>query len=232
MIGQLLDTLLPPACLGCDRPAKDTATALCAPCSRSLPRLPPGCPVCADALPPALETTQPCAQCQKRLPAFARTSAALAYVEPVDAWVSALKYRRELRFAAPLAELLTRAVGDAPRPDVLIPVPLHDSKIRSRGFNQSIEITRPLARSLGVPWRHDLARRVRPTAPQQGQSAAQRRRNLRGAFAADAEVAGLHVAIVDDVMTTGATADALAKCLNQAGAAEVSAWVVARALKD
>lgn len=226
-----LDTLLPPVCLGCERPADDFATALCIRCSDALPGLPRCCPICADALPPAVTTEQPCAQCQKRRPAFARTVAASPYAEPVDAWISALKYGRALRFAAPLGELLASAINDAPRPDLLIPVPLHDSKVRSRGFNQAIEITRPLARRVELPWRHDLARRIRPTAPQQGQSAEARRRNLRGAFAADTDVAGLHVAIVDDVMTTGATADALATSLMRAGAREVSTWVVSRALK-
>ncbi|MBR9814938.1 ComF family protein [bacterium] len=232
MMRRLRDTLLPPACLGCDRPADDLAISLCGACARNLPPLPLCCPVCGDALPPQVSTCQACANCQKRKPAFARTIAALAYAPPVDDWIGALKYRGQLRHAGPLAGLLARAVASQPKPDLLIPVPLHDSKLRSRGFNQAIELTRPLARELELPWRHDLARRLRPTPPQQGQTATQRRRNLRGAFAAKDEIAGLHVAIVDDVMTTGATADALAQSLKKAGAAEVSAWVVARALRD
>ena len=227
-----LNTLLPPACLGCERPADDLDTSLCQRCTSALPVLPLTCPVCADALPPAVATPQACAQCQKRKPAFARTTAAVAYADPVDGWISALKYRSELRHAGPLAALLARAVADQPRPDLLIPVPLHNSKLRSRGFNQAIELTRSLARETRLPWRHDLAQRIRPTAPQQGQSAEARRRNLRGAFAASDAVTGLHVAVVDDVMTTGATVDVLAQSLKQAGAAEVSAWVVARALRD
>lgn len=227
-----LDTLLPPACPGCERVADNPASGLCRRCTRVLPKMPCVCPLCADALPPAVTTPQPCANCQKRTPAFARTSAALPYAGPVDDWISALKYRGELRYAAPLASLLSTAVAGVAQPELLIPVPLHDSKLRSRGFNQAIELLRPLARRFGLPWRHDLARRTRPTAPQQGQSAAQRRRNLRGAFAADPAVSGLHIGIIDDVMTTGATADELARSLKRAGACEVSVWVVARALRD
>ena len=232
MIGRWLNTLLPPACPGCDRPADNLVSSLCHRCTSALPALPAVCPVCADALPPAVITPQPCANCQKRTPAFTRTTAAVAYSEPVDDWISALKYRGELRYAAPLASLLAAVVTDHDKPQLLIPVPLHDSKLRSRGFNQAIELLRPLARQCDLPWRHDLARRTRATAPQQGQSAAQRRRNLRGAFAADPAVSGLHIGIVDDVMTTGATADELARSLKRAGASEVSVWVVARALRD
>ena len=205
---------------------------VCARCAPALPRLGRPCPRCADALPPTAAPDQACARCLQRSPASARAVSALRYDTPVDDWISGLKYRRELRHVQPLADALTDACVQAPRPDLLIPMPLHDRKLCARGFNQCIELGRPLARALGLGWRTDLARRVRHTPPQRGQDAAARRRNVRGAVQVSPEVRGRHVALLDDVMTTGATADELARTLRRAGAAEVSVWVVARAVRD
>jgi ComF family protein len=110
-----------------------------------------------------------------------------------------------------------------------VPVPLHPSRYRTRGFNQALEIARPLADRLKLPLCPNLCRRVRPTPPQRLLDAQTRRQNLRGAFQTTADLSGCRIALVDDVLTTGATADALAAVLKQAGAKQVEVWVLARA---
>ena len=111
-------------------------------------------------------------------------------------------------------------------------MPLHPARLRERGFNQAVELARPLARRLGVPLAAALCRRLRDTPAQASLDRAARRRNVRGAFACDGDLSGRHVAVVDDVLTSGATIDALARALKKAGAARVSAWVAARAPRD
>lgn len=112
--------------------------------------------------------------------------------------------------------------------DAVVPVPLHRSRLRGRGYNQSLELARPLAKRMQVPLNLGIER-VRATPPQTAISRAERRRNVRGAFAATADFSGLRIAVIDDVMTSGATVDAVAQCLRKAGAARVEVWVVARA---
>ncbi|MCA1978111.1 MAG: ComF family protein, partial [Thiobacillus sp.] len=129
-----------------------------------------------------------------------------------------------------LADCLANAVAQAPRPDVLVPMPLHPARIRERGFNHAAEIARGVAHRLGCPLDLQACTRVRDTPPQMALKYEARRRNVRGAFACRAEVGGRHIALVDDVMTTGTSLDELATTLKRAGAREVSCWVVARAL--
>src|SRR5690606_29209375 len=128
-----------------------------------------------------------------------------------------------------LAHLLVQACVDAPRPQAVVPVPLHCARLRRRGYDQALELARPLAHALALPLQPRLLQRVRATAPQSELSAAARRRNLRDAFVVAADAAPpAHVVLVDDVMTTGATLHAAARALRHAGVARVDAWVCAR----
>jgi len=150
----------------------------------------------------------------------------------VDHFIRALKFHQQLGLARLLGEQLARRLAqEAPRPDLIIPVPLHRARLRERGYNQALEIARPLARALGVPLDFRSLVRIRATAPQTGMTVKARRKNLRAAFALRdaAAVRNLRVALVDDVMTTGSTVQAAAKCLRAAGAREVEIWVIARA---
>jgi ComF family protein len=150
----------------------------------------------------------------------------------VDHFIRALKFHQQLGLARLLGEQLARRlVPETPRPDLIIPVPLHGARLHERGYNQALEIARPVARALGVPLDFRSLVRVRATAPQTGMTVAARRKNLRGAFALrdDAAVRNLRVALVDDVMTTGSTVQAAAQCLCASGAREVEIWVIARA---
>jgi ComF family protein len=155
--------------------------------------------------------------------------AACVYSAPLDGLLPRFKFHLDLAAGRLLAQLLTEACADAPRPQALVPVPLHRARLRRRGYDQALELAKPLARALDLPLQSRLLQRVRPTVPQSELSAAARRRNLRDAFAVDV-VAALpaHVVLVDDVMTTGATLHAAARALRRAGVARVDAWVCAR----
>ncbi len=152
------------------------------------------------------------------------------YTSPIDHLIQALKYGRQLSCARILGEYLAAHIGDiATKPDVVVPVPLHRARLRERGFNQSLELARPLAKRLGIPLIIDGARRTRPTVPQTGLRLKERQKNVRGAFAVMQDFTDKRIAIVDDVMTSGATVEALARALRKAGAGAVEVWVVARA---
>ncbi len=174
---------------------------------------------------------QVCGACLRHPPAWQRTRAALLYDFPVDSLIGALKYRGDLSLAPLLADCLAGNV-EAGAVEVLLPLPLHPARLRARGFNQAAELARPLARRLGLPLLHSAAQRVRDTPPQAGLDRVARLKNLRGAFAVvqQEQVCGRRVAVLDDVMTSGATLGELARALKQAGALEVECWVIARAL--
>lgn len=199
----------------------------CAPCHAALPRLAdPCCRVCA--LP--LTSGEVCGACLAHPPRYDRVHAPFAYVFPVDALIARYKYGGELSLAPVLAAELT---GNAPpQADAVVPMPLSAARLRERGFNQAHELARIAGRGLRVPVLGHACRRVRDTAPQAALAWKERARNIRGAFVCDADLSGQRIAVVDDVMTTGATLDELARVLKCAGAVEVQGWVVARTLKD
>lgn len=195
----------------------------CPACDAALPYL--GSAVCPSCALPTPDGSS-CGRCLQRPPDFNRTVAAFAYAFPLDKLVQALKYGEQLALAEALAERLAQRVER--RPDRILPMPLHPARLRERGFNQSLELARGIARKLDIPLLADGAQRVRDTTPQSGLPWKERKRNMRNAFACDLDLHGLHVAVVDDVMTSGATLNELARTLRRAGAREVSAWVVAR----
>ena len=172
---------------------------------------------------------QRCGACLGRPPPFDAAVAAWAYAFPIDRLLHALKYGGSLALAEPFGQALASAAATRNdcRVDALVPLPLSTARQRERGFNQAYEIARHVAAHLGVPLVRGLAR-IRDSAPQATLAWDARVRNLRGAFAANVSVRGRHVAIVDDVMTTGATLAAAANALRRAGACRVEAWVVAR----
>jgi len=172
-----------------------------------------------------------CGACQQLEPAFHATRAVFRYEHPVDSLLHGLKYHGRLDLARVLGILVATELASRGEiaTDVLVPVPLDRSRLRERGYNQSLELARPIARRLGLPLDPFGVARNRPTRPQTELSCAERRKNVRGAFSVTNDFSGKNVAIVDDVMTSGATADALAAALKQAGARQVEVWVVARA---
>ncbi|MDR7070785.1 ComF family protein [Pseudoxanthomonas japonensis] len=157
------------------------------------------------------------------------TRAVFVYGFPLDRLVPRFKFHRDLAAGRLMAGLMTQALASAPRPDAIVPVPLHSRRLRERGYDQALELARPLASAFGLPLRPDLLQRIRPTTPQSELDASQRQRNVAKAFAVPPRIAlPAHIALVDDVMTTGATLQAAARALLSAGAARVDAWVCAR----
>ena len=212
-------------CLLCG--ASSATQPVCAACHADLPwHRQPRCPCCALPTP----NGQVCGACLTHPPAFDRTHAALAYAFPLDRLIPRLKYHGQLAIVPALAACLAEAVSAQPLPDSLFPMPLHATRIRERGFNHATEIARTVARRLGLPLDTTSCRRTRDTPPQMGLKHDARRRNVRGAFACSGHVEGQHIALIDDVMTTGTSLDELAATLKRAGAREVSCWVVARTL--
>jgi ComF family protein len=224
--------LFPPRCLLCGGPG-DGRRDLCDDCAAALPRAGAACPCCAlplaDGTPPLA-----CGRCQHRPPPFAATRTVFRYAPPLDRLVQGLKFGRRLDHARLLGGLLADHLAgqDGPRPEMLLPVPLHPRRLRQRGFDQALELARPLARRLDLPLVAAGCRRLRDTAAQSGLPAAERRRNVRGAFAVDTPVGGRRVALIDDVVTTGSTVTALARAVVAAGAERVEVWCVARAARD
>jgi ComF family protein len=201
------------------------AELLCAACAADLPRLGEiRCPRCALESPRG----EVCGRCLNEAPHYDATVAALAYEFPADTLVQALKFRGELALAGLLGELLSRKISRH-EVDCVIPVPLSAPRLRERGYNHAAELARHL-----LPAKLDLAlcERTRDTPPQMELPYAERRRNVRGAFRCTRALAGASVAVVDDVMTTGATLNEMATVLKSAGAARVVNWVVARTFPD
>jgi len=166
-------------------------------------------------------------------PRFDHVVAAYPYSFPVDALVQAYKYGGDLTLAPVLAANLAVEIAEQvdEQVDAIIPTPLSASRLRERGFNQAHELARCLARRANVPVLGEACRKVIDKAPQASLPFNERARNMRGAFVCDADLRKMSVAIVDDVMTTGATVNELARNLKRAGASRVSVWVVARTLR-
>lgn len=225
---RILRALLPLRCLLCGAPGAN-GRDLCEGCARDFPRNDVCCPRCA--LP--LKTPAPlCGECVEREPPFAAAWVPFRYAHPLDLLEARFKFRGDLAAGRVLTELMIeRASVETPRlPEAIVTVPLHVSRLRERGYNQAFELARPLARALGIPVARTLLQRVRATPAQTGLDAASRRRNLRRAFAVSAASRmPAHVALFDDVMTTGATLRECARVLRRAGVARVDVWALARA---
>ena len=228
-----LAILLAPACAACREPLEEpTRGPVCARCwSAIVPLIPPCCRTCGDSLPSwriISVAESMCARCRRRPPLLTAARALGPYEGSLRDIVQALKYGARSTLARPLAARLRACGGDLlAGADAVVPIPLHRSRQRQRGFNQAAEI----ARHLGVPML-DALRRTRRTASQTDLPASRRHANVRGAFALapHASVADAIVVLVDDVSTTGATLNACAAVLLTAGAREVRALIVARAL--
>jgi ComF family protein len=200
--------------------------------------LPPRCVLCLDPgrapaldLCPACEAELPVLGRARDVPPFARVVAPFRYAWPVDALIRGFKYHGQLPHGRVLGTLLAEAVlaSGTPRPQLIVPVPLHPARERERGYNQAWELARTAGRLLDVPVAPTLCVRTRATPPQASLDGAARRANLAGAFAVTRPPGALHVALMDDVLTTGATVAALAAALLGAGVERVDCWTVARA---
>ncbi len=220
-------------CLLCDERCE--GQPLCSPCEADLPWLDGRCTVCAVPLP---SRGLVCGECLKRPPSYDHVEVPWRFAFPVDALITRFKHQARWPYGRLLGERLAHHLEHAfaeglPRPDLLLPVPLARRRLRQRGFNQAQMLADWLSRPLGIATDARVLERVLDTPAQQQLDAATRRRNLRQAFAiaTAADVKGRHLALVDDVLTTGATAEALARLLKRAGAERVDVYCLARTPK-
>ena len=233
--GAVLDLLLPPRCLRCGE-AVDTAGALCAPCWRAITFLgSPCCACCGLPFPYDQGADALCGACARERPTFARARAALRYDEESRRLILALKHGDRLHLAPSLGLWMRRAgaqlIAEA---DVIVPVPLHWTRLFARRYNQAAVLAHALAPAGGPPVGADFLLRRRRTPSQGKRNAAGRRRNVAGAFAIGrrGDVKGRRVLLVDDVFTTGATVEECARVLLRAGARHVDALTLARTVRE
>jgi ComF family protein len=231
LFDRLAAMLLPPRCLLCHGAGEVPGRDLCGPCEADLPWLGTACTRCG--LPASAAADAGCGHCRDRVQPYRACHAPFRYDFPLTELLPSLKYRGALANARVLGTLLGESVVRAGRHgqvDVVVPLPLHRSRLVERGFNQSDELARYAAAVTGVGLDRPALRRVRATGPQVGLSREERSRNVRGAFVAErSRVAGRNVALLDDVVTTGATVAEAADAVLAAGAATVEVWCVARA---
>lgn len=225
----LFHRLFPATCYLCLDPGQPPALDLCHGCEEDLPRNLPACRTCAM---PVAELDLVCGACLRREPAFDAAFAPYRYEFPLVELIHRLKYGSQIAIARILGTVLARRLAErgTPRVDAIVPVPLHPSRELKRGYNQAEEIARFAAEILGHPVLDRAAIRVRHTEEQAALPAMVRRVNVSGAFEVHAKKLPPAVAIMDDVLTTGATADALAQALKRAGCRRVEVWAVARAV--
>ena len=226
--GRLLRAMLPSACALCGGHAGE---AVCTACERAYVLPVDRCPSCANPV-GAPDRGRHCGACLAAAPAFDATMAACDYAAPLDSVVLQLKFGAQLALAPWMARALRDTVerSGLALPEVLCPVPLGPARLVERGFNQALEVARPLAGALRLPLAPRLLQRVRETQAQSGAAPGERKKNVRGAFGVDVAfgVHGRHVGVVDDVMSSGHTLDEVAAVLKRAGAARVTNLVFAR----
>lgn len=223
--------IYPPYCLLCSRPS-GSGCELCTDCMRDLPWNRHACPRCA--LPMPVESgTQLCGQCLKSPPPWKSAASPLIYGWPLDQLLQGFKFNGDLAAGQVMAELLAEFLAAAPgvKPEVLVPVPLHRARLRQRGFNQALELARTVSRRLHLRLDNRICTRRKHTAVQSKLDARERQRNLRDAFEIRGTIMGARVAILDDVITTGATVAALSHALHEAGAESITVWSLARAVR-
>jgi len=217
--------VFPDKCLLCESSVVGDYLSICDRCTRDFTRRNRACcPQCGILS--GNGTT--CGHCLRSPPAFDITHALHTYQYPIDGLLQKYKYGHQLTIAELFGNLMCRDRSANKLPDVLIPMPLHPQRLRDRGFNQASEIARVIARLLTIPLDMHCCKRIKFSAPQVTLPLKQRVRNMRNAFICERDLSGMKVALVDDVMTTGASLNALATAAKKAGAVQVECWVVAR----
>jgi len=227
----VLDFALPARCGGCGT-IVDNIDSFCTDCWKRIEWLSTGgCTVCG--LPLQSTDAETCAACLARPPRLARMRAAVAYGEISRAIAIRLKYGRKVALARTMARYMAPLVADTEEDRILVPVPLHRGRLWKRGFNQSAIVARELSRRLRTPLELDALKRVKSTPPLKGLNMLQRRRTVSGAFRVNPKVNihGKAVILVDDVLTTGSTAEACARALHRAGVARVELVSWARVVR-
>lgn len=220
--------LLPFTCLLCGT-LSDRNQDLCQSCYQDLPLAKHSCLKCAIPI----STIGICGQCLQKTPPLDKTYALFLYQNPITKLILELKFNQAIVNARVLGELLTEKIQTTwykinPLPDVIIPIPLHASRLKERGFNQALEIARPIAKALKLPLSIHSCIRVKPTAAQATLHAAERQQNMKHAFSIKEDFSNQHIAVIDDVITTGSTINEFCAALKQNGAKSIDVWCCAR----
>ncbi|HIC2036472.1 DNA utilization protein GntX [Enterobacter soli] len=224
---------VPGLCWLCRMPLALSRWGICSVCTRALTRPACGCPQCGL---PATNPNIPCGRCLQKPPPWSALVAVADYVPPLSGLIHQFKFSRQSTLAIPLARVLLLAILQArrtrtlPGVDCIVNVPLHARRHWRRGYNQSDLLCRPLAHWLGCRYPASALKRVHATAIQHRLNARLRKKNLKNAFRLEFAVKGLHIAIVDDVVTTGSTVAELSRLLLRSGAASVQVWCLCRTL--
>jgi ComF family protein len=227
----LINILIPRACLLC-RTLTHEAHHLCVPCSKELPILSYSCQKCAQFLHASERRQLTCGQCLTNPPPFDIVFALFPYQPPLPKLVAGLKFEEQFSIAGFFSTMLSQTArqcwyANTPLPDLILPMPLHNKRLQERGYNQAAEIAKPAARRLNIPLDEGVLR-SKYTLPQSTLPAASRRQNTANAFTARRSYDGVHIAVVDDVMTTGHTVAAISRLLKRCGARRVDIWCCAR----
>ena len=224
----------PPIGILCHSPS-DTVNDICQACLNELPILPQSCPQCAKTLPEGTTSTLSCGQCLKFPPPFDATYALFSYEPPITKMIMGLKFSEKLVNARVLGALMADAVlsrwyVDKRLPHLIMPVPLHPKRLQERGFNQALEIGRTLTKRLDLPMDKHGCSRIKHTSPQATLAKNSRNQNMKNAFQVHRDYTNQHIALLDDVTTTGQTLTELSKALKKAGAAHIDIWCCAKTL--
>ncbi len=222
------DCLFPPTCILCNLSCNHSDD-LCDACAINFKKNTNGCSCCASTL-EIDASARTCGKCLSNPPAYDKTHAPFVYQSGIRHLIQTLKFNNNYKNARLLGNLIADSViNSATFPELIMPVPLHPIRYRQRGFNQSLEIARTVSKRLSIPLDYSSCQRKKYTLQQSALPAKQRQKNLRNAFTVCRAIPARHVVIVDDVMTTGATANEMAKTLKKAGVSRVDIWVCARA---
>ena len=219
--------LLPQRCLLCDSPSGNRA--VCDECFQHLPfHVEAACPVCALPSP----QREVCGACLKKRPFFDATRTLFDYAFPIDALLRTLKYQGKLVVADWVGQLMSDRIQLSTTFDMLIPMPMHPIRLKERGFNQALEIGRKISKLTQIPLDREIVIRKKHTEAQASLPLDKRLKNMRDAFECSKPLQGKRIAMIDDVMTSGASLNELARTLKANGALYVEAWVAARTLID
>lgn len=224
-ISQLYSNLLPVQCLLCG--AHSNNHTLCPDCINDFPKLGNCCPRCATPL----SLTTSCGSCLTQPPEQNSSMSLFAYQNPIDRLIADFKYHDKLYLTEVFADLMAQQLKHQPLPHLLIPIPLHRRRLRQRGYNQAFELGKVLSHKLNIPISKDILIRSRDTPPQASLPYDQRKRNMRRAFKLNDAMLPNHIALIDDVLTTGHTVNAAAKLFRQEGVTTIELWTIARTIR-
>lgn len=233
MLKKLKHWAFPHACILCQGICQNRD--LCMPCANELPYCQTTCPQCGLTLLNQAQPT-PCGECLIKRPPFDHTIALCEYKDPINQLIAGLKFHEKLIYARVLGEIMAEALvqyyQNQPLPTSIIPVPLHKKRLQERGYNQAVELARPIAKQLTLPLLTHVCQRNRVTQTQSSLSLDERRQNMKGAFSLIGEAVDKHIAILDDVITTGNTVTEISQLFKEAGVEKITLWCVARSNRE